>query len=75
MIYLTLINQKTYTMDTKLAGETLQNVLNACGREPLTVSFDKILLRQKAQTAVYMFGISLSVCLFVLMCTVPCIVL
>ena len=37
-------------MDIKQAGETLQNIFAACEQEPNKVPFDKIVLRQKANT-------------------------
>jgi hypothetical protein len=42
--------KKVYTMDLESANDTLQNVFAAVDQEPNIVPFDKIVLRQKANT-------------------------
>ena len=51
MIFKNICKKKnTYTMDIESANDTLQNVFAALEKEPNTVPFDKIVLRQKANT-------------------------
>lgn len=45
--------KKQYEMDMGMANETLQNVLAACNQAPNTIPFDKLVLRQKLNTATY----------------------
>ncbi|HKM04727.1 MAG TPA: hypothetical protein VJZ04_09135 [Lachnospiraceae bacterium] len=47
---------KRYQMDVTLANETLQNVFSACDKEPNTIPFDKILLKQKPETKLLSLG-------------------
>ena len=42
-----------YKMDMTTANATLQNVFSACNQAPNTIPFDKLLLRQKANTRTY----------------------
>lgn len=44
---------KKYEMDIDTANAALQNILAACNQAPNTIPFDKILLRQKADTKPY----------------------
>lgn len=44
---------KTYQMDMDTANAALQNILAACDKAPNTIPFDKIVLRQKANTKAY----------------------
>lgn len=44
---------KTYQMDMDTANAALQNILAACDKAPNTIPFDKIVLRQKANTKSY----------------------
>lgn len=44
---------KKYEMDMDIANETLQNIFAACDQAPNTIPFDKIVLRQKADTKPY----------------------
>lgn len=48
--------KKKYQMDIGLANETLQNVFSACDKEPNTIPFDKLLLRQKPATKAFTIG-------------------
>src|SRR5574344_1679023 len=45
--------KKKYVMDIKTADKTLQNVFAACNKEPNSIPFDKLLLRQKLNTKGY----------------------
>lgn len=44
---------KKYQMDMDTANAALQNILAACDKAPNTIPFDKIVLRQKANTKPY----------------------
>ena len=44
---------KKYQMDMDTANAALQNILAACDQAPNTIPFDKIVLRQKANTKPY----------------------
>lgn len=44
---------KKYQMDMDAANAALQNILAACDKAPNTIPFDKLVLRQKANTKVY----------------------
>lgn len=48
--------KKTYTMDTTLAGETLQNIFAACQVTSNHVAFNRILLNQRPKTRAYAIG-------------------
>lgn len=45
--------QKKYEIDINTANTALQNVFVACKQTPNTIPFDKLLLRQKANTRLY----------------------
>lgn len=44
---------RKYELSPETANTTLQNVFEACDRPPNTISFDKLILRQKVNTRVY----------------------
>jgi len=50
---LSFMKKNTYQMDINQANSTLQNVFAACDQAPNTIPFDKIILRQKANTKIY----------------------
>lgn len=45
--------KKKYKMDMSTANAALQNILAACDQAPNTIPFDKLVLRQKADTLPY----------------------
>lgn len=63
--------KKKYQMDITLANETLQNVFSACEKEPNTIPFDKILLRQKPATKVFTVGKWITILMLVLTFLAP----
>lgn len=47
---MTVVKNKTYSIDKKSANETLKNVFAACDQTPNTLSFDYILFKNIANT-------------------------
>lgn len=45
--------KKTYEMNMEQANAALQNIFAACNQAPNTIPFDKLVLRQQLNTAVY----------------------
>lgn len=66
MLFDKLRKKKTYTMDIKLADETLQNVFAACEQPPNTIPFDKLILRQKLNTKSYSIRMWISLAILIL---------
>ena len=58
-------------MDIKQAGETLQNIFAACEQEPNKVPFDKIVLRQKANTKMFTIGKYISILFIIFLFIAP----
>lgn len=48
-----IMRKKTYQMDVAQASSALQNIFAACDQAPNTIPFDKIILRQKLNTQIY----------------------
>lgn len=63
--------KKTYQMDISSANETLQNVFANCEKEPNTIPFDKLLLRQKANTVSVSIGKIICLFMLFLLITIP----
>lgn len=64
-------NKRTYSMDIKQAGETLHNIFAACEQEPNKVPFDKIVLRQKANTKMFTIGKYISILFIIFLFIAP----
>lgn len=64
-------NNKKYQLNSKQANDTLQNIFVACDRTPNTTSFDKILLRQKANTRTYDILLFVTMLLFIITFFLP----
>lgn len=64
-------HKQVYTMDMSKANETLQNVFVACKQEPNTIPFDKIVLKNKAQTRAFTIGRSICLLFIVFLFIIP----
>lgn len=50
---MSFFRKKTYQIDIQKADSALQNIFAACNQSPNTIPFDKLVLRQKANTQIY----------------------
>lgn len=66
-----IFNRKKYTLDVAVAGATLQNVFETCNQAPNTIPFDKLVLKQEADTDKYDKWLVLTFIIFILTAILP----
>lgn len=64
-------NSNTYSIDLNTANEALQNVFAACEQPPNTIPFDKLVLRQRANTKSFTIGKYISIGFILLLFIMP----
>jgi hypothetical protein len=68
---MSIFRRKKYTLDVVAAGATLQNVFEACNQAPNTIPFDKLVLKQEADTSKYDIWLVITFIIFVITAIVP----
>lgn len=68
-----LKQKKVYTMDSDVAGKTLQNILDACDKEPVQASLKELLDRPKPKTLFCNLGRCIAVIMLLLTFFAPLI--
>lgn len=65
---------KKYELDMNTANDTLQNIFAACDKAPNTIPFDKLVLRQKANTKSYNILLVITAVLLLLTFLLPLVI-
>jgi hypothetical protein len=66
-----IFNRRKYTLDVAAAGATLQNVFETCNQAPNTIPFDKLVLKQDADTGKYDIWLVFTFIIFILTAIIP----